>query len=383
MLTAEQLQWLKDRLDFGSLGEVLDAAREKFPSTDIVPTLLMAGRTGAGKSSLLNALAGQHVSPVGVIPTTQEPTPHELEGGGIPLRVLDMPGVGEAGRHGERMDTVLDQADTAHLLLLAVPCPERNLEYEKTLLLEVGRHFTHTPLPVLAVGTKVDCAAPARDWQPASLNLAAPSTEKERNIVDWLAYAASVLPNVGELAPCASGEAYDDSANQYGIAALRQRIYDLLPEAARTYFARVTRDWALLDRQAESIVRSFSAMAAAAAAQPVPSVPDAALIMPVQVAMLIRLTTLHGRELTADLAAKLLGPLAARMAGRFAFEQVLKIIPGVGSLAGAAVAGGMTYALGMGYHTVLHDGHWNFDPEALKDEALRWWKKFKDMPTQL
>ncbi len=345
MLTAEQLDWLKSKLNFDTLADVLKAARAKFPNSDIVPTILMAGRTGAGKSSLINALAGRHVSSVGVIPTTQQPTPHELEGGGVPLRVLDLPGVGEAGRHGERMDTVLAQADAAHLLLLAVPCPERSLEYESNLLSEVQRHFAgRAPLPVLAAGTKVDCAAPARDWQPGSLNLAAPSTEKERNIADWLAYAASVLPGIDELAPCASGQSSDDEAGQYGIPALRRRIFNLLPDAARTYFARVTQDRELLDSRAENIVRVFSGMASAAAAQPIPALPDAALIMPVQVAMLVRLTTLHGRELTADLAAKLLGPLAARVAGRFAFAQATKLIPGIGSLVGAAVAGGMTYA---------------------------------------
>ena len=88
----------------------------------------MSGRTGAGKSSLINALAGRPVEAVGVLPTTLEPTERELEENGVPLRLLDLPGVGEAGKHGERLQTVLDQAENAHILLLCIPCPERSLQ---------------------------------------------------------------------------------------------------------------------------------------------------------------------------------------------------------------------------------------------------------------
>ena len=376
MLTLDQLAWLKSKLNFDSLADMLESAKSVFPEADIVPTLVICGRTGAGKSTLINTLVGRYVQPVGVLPTTQEPTARELENEGIPLRVLDMPGVGEAGRHGERLSTVLDQAEYAHLLLLCVPCPERSLAYEADLLKEVQTYYTgREPLPVLVAATKIDCAAPVRDWNPEHLNLAHPSTEKELNITAWLSYLSTLIAekSVG-MVPCSCGEAFDDRAHQYGITALRKHIFEILPEAARSFFVRLTRDMELIDLRAEHIVRTMSAMSSAAAAQPVPSIPDAALIMPIQIAMLARLTKLHGRELSADLAAKLLGPLAARVAGRFAFEQLSKFLPGVGSLVGAAVAGSMTYALGMAYHTLLYDGHWNFDAETLKDEVLRWWK---------
>lgn len=61
--------------------------------------------------------------------------------------------------------------------------------------------------------------------------------------------------------------------------------------------------------------------------QPLPNVPDAALIMPLQAAILVKLTRLHGKELTGDMATELLGPLMARDAGRFAFEQLFNFIP--------------------------------------------------------
>jgi hypothetical protein len=49
------------------------AERSGFP-TDLY-VLALAGGTGVGKSSLLNALAGEPISPAGVMrPTTSEPT---------------------------------------------------------------------------------------------------------------------------------------------------------------------------------------------------------------------------------------------------------------------------------------------------------------------
>lgn len=391
MLSKELMDLLQENFDFSTISQILQGAKKHLGEEDIVPTIVPVGRTGAGKSSLINALLGRPVAEVGVIPTTQEPTPYELSAEGIPLRVVDLPGIGESGKHGQRMETLLGILDKAHILLLTLPCPERNLDYEVRLLEELQQPFAGClPLPLLVAGTKIDCAPPARQWDAQALNLAQPSTEKELNIREWLTYAGEVVfsarprPSVHprdsrtseqRVLPCASGACYDDEDNQYGIAEIRRSIYEALPEAARTFFARVTQDRALIDKRAQKIALIYSSLSSAAAAQPVPTIPDAALIMPLQVAMLMKLTRLHGQELTQDLAMHMLGPFIARMAGRLAFEQVVKWIPGVGSVAGGAVAGGMTYALGMGYHTLLKDGNWNFDGEALKEAVLEWWGK--------
>ncbi len=375
----EQRRWLKDIINAETLGELLGKTKKIVPS-DLVPTLLIAGRTGCGKSSILNALAKRPVSETGEIPTTQLPEEHELDEEGLPLRAIDVPGIGEAGKAGQRLEDLLNTLHRAHLLILTVACPERSFEYECSLLKAINNEYAgREPLPTVLVCNKLDLAAPVRDWNPATLNLVSPSTEKEHNIREWLSYVQDVLqprlPQWGRAVPCSAGASWNDTENQYGIGALRQVIYDMLPEATQTYFARAVNDVQLVDRRAEEICRNHAIMAGAAAAQPFPSVPDAVLIMPVQLAMICRLTRLYGREMTSDLASKLVGPFLARYAGRFVVEQVSKIIPGVGSVLGAAVAGSLTYSLGMAFHTLLHEGNWNPDLEALKDALELAWKK--------
>lgn len=363
------------QLDITDLGKILGDAENVDTEKDIVPTIAIAGRTGAGKSTLLNALAGKFVSEIGVIPTTQEPVRHEIDEEGTLLRIIDFPGVGEANKFEQRLDTLLEQLPAAHILLLATPCPERSFQYELSLVDTIREQFGKFPIPTIVAGTKIDLAAPVKDWQPANLNLAKPSTEKENNIVSWTSYAREVLAQNNDVSfiPCSAGEDWRELQEQYGIGALRAAIYEKLPSAAQLYFARV--DAALRDREAAKIVQKYSLMAAAAAAQPMPQIPDAALILPVQVMMIVRLTRLHGREMSQDLATKFIGPLLAQRAGQFLFGQLTKLIPGVGSVLGAAIAGGLTYSLGNAFHILLHDGNWDFNPDDLMAQVKSIWEK--------
>lgn len=362
-------------IDFKDLGKILGDAEKVDTEKDIVPTIAIAGRTGAGKSTLLNALAGKFVSEVGVIPTTQEPVSHELDEDGTLLRIIDFPGVGEANKFEQRLDTLLEQLPSAHLLLLATPCPERSFQYELSLMDAIREQFGKFPIPTIVAGTKIDLASPVKDWHPAGLDLGKPSTEKEKNITAWTSYARETLAQEHGTAfiPCSAGEDWRAVDEQYGIAELRAAIYEKLPAAAQLYFARV--DAALRDREAAKIIQKYALMAAAAAAQPMPQIPDAALILPIQVMMIIRLTRLHGREMSQDLASKFIGPILAQRAGQFLFGQLAKLIPGVGSVLGAAIAGGLTYSLGNAFHILLHDGNWDFNADDLMELVKSIWEK--------
>ncbi|NMO18722.1 DUF697 domain-containing protein [Pyxidicoccus fallax] len=366
--------------------QVRDEARraaDRFEQENVLPTFLLCGKTGAGKSSLLNALAGAAVQEVGVVPTTQAPGEVRLEEGALCLRAIDVAGFGEADRHEERLRVMLEQLRRVQLVLMVVGHPDRALEMESSFL-DAMRKRAGSPelaLPVVVAASKIDLANPAKVWEPASLDLDNPRTNKEHAIVQWRHYVAATLGRhlPTQVVACSASEFWNDRANQYGIDALRLTLYEALPEAARTWFARIVNDERLRERRANEIVLGSAGLAATAALQPVPLIPDACLIAPIQVAMITGIAVTYGADPRKVDAVKLLGPAVATMGGRLLFEQALKLIPGLGSVLGASVAGVITLSLGQAYHALIRNGVWAPSEHEFAAAFTRFYEKNKEL----
>lgn len=92
------------------------------------------------------------------------------------------------------------------------------------------------------------------------------------------------------------------------------------------------------------IVASASS-AAAIGALPVPGA-DIIPLTTIQVGMMVRLATLYDRPLSKENAKELALATITGNVGKSLFRQVVKVVPGAGSVAGGSIAGGMTLALG-------------------------------------
>ncbi len=129
--------------------------------------ILVAGQTGAGKSSLVNALANAVEAEVNAVPATTRFTAYKLTHEGLPAALLiDSPGLTGT----EPLDALIEGAAQADMVLWVSSATRAAREIDAQALAAIRNHFAAEPNrrrpPMLLVLTHIDGLRPFNEWEP-------------------------------------------------------------------------------------------------------------------------------------------------------------------------------------------------------------------------
>lgn len=354
---------------FGEMEDMIDESRP--------PRLYVFGRSGAGKSSLINALANRDVADVGGIkPTTVESTKHHIP---FPDRyaswdVIDSRGLFETVTpDGEVPEDTLsiiknDLENYRPDILIHVMTPDqvRAGEEDFEAVNQLREEFSGLFPPVLYCLNKVDLHMSLNDpWPPEENPTLAGNITRNldfvHEVVEQLEKTEMEKSPFKENQPLYGYEFGSDhhigvvpthlkeKENYWNIYALSWLISDFLPDDARMQFMQAQQRERLMREMSRNLTERVSGFAGGVGGAPVP-VADIAVLSSLQLALVAVIGGFSCRDIGWDLVQDYLGAMGPTVAAGFGARELarllIQVVPAGGTAISAAVAYATTYGVG-------------------------------------
>lgn len=353
------------------------------------PRIFLIGRTGVGKSSLINALCGAYVAPVSDTRSCTETaqTYQCKDGERTLMEILDTRGIAESDNLNAEIsaeDMLINQVKefSPDVAIFMLNCTHRDdVDSDVNFLKKLSESYAQAynmRLPIVAVVNKCDEMAPSRLKNPNEYtesktkkiaeqvkhykeiivknNLKIDDIIAVSSLIDWMtADGTEIDADSVESLPVSDIEnlqiAFD---GRYHI----EELFNILEKAILDFSARMGLRMALklqevVRRIANQLNKSFSAMSATVALSPIP-ISDIYILLLLQGILVCLIASLSGRDISLDTAKEFvlsMGGIAGAGYGfRLLAQQASKILnvfwAGSGSAVSASIAALGTSAIG-------------------------------------
>ncbi|MDD7569974.1 MAG: 50S ribosome-binding GTPase [[Actinobacillus] rossii] len=341
-------------------GEVnLEKLQEQIFETREQLNVLLMGKSGAGKSSLINAIFGVDIAKTGVgKPITQELEKISVKGKGVTL--WDTKGI-EAKDFEATMKALeneiekgiqsLNQKNAPHIALLCIDEPTARIEKREEDLIGLTQKYN---IPTIIVFTKTQYEAGQEFFEKAKEII---NAKYEDFIKDRYVRVNSVEGIIlGHKIPKSGLETLIDlisSCMEEGHGAIQKHFLKIQAVKMEEKFQT------MLDG-AKKVIHFSATAAGTVGASPIPG-SDAPAIAAIQSAMIYKLNSEFEVDMEKSAATSvitgILGITALAQVGKAVIAGVLKFIPVAGSILGGAISATtaftITEAVGFAYIEVL------------------------------
>ena len=334
---------LADKLDTTQIESNLAQEMNSFMKNLDKPNILLAGPTGCGKSTLCNLVFGREICKVGCgTPVTRGI--NKITDPDIPVTVFDSEGYetgadfGDGGQDSSQnyygiitgfLDSRHDAGHPVDVVWYCVSAPSERITDAD---FKVIRAFQDRKIPVALILTQIDVATEETCETLKRISISELGENFRENIFE-------------------SSIDYLNIPVPAGIKELHEWTLRQLPESRKeSFIISCNKNFDQKFEQCLNYTKIAVAAAATASVSPVPF-SDAAIITPIQIGLISKILTVWNLNQLEKLAGCVALDTILPSIGKSIAGNLIKMLPGFGSFAGAVINAGVSSSItyGLGY----------------------------------